>query len=246
GQLVRRLVQVRGRDRPPLVQPALADFIGHRIGHSHVPDDRACVGEQRVGSVKHPKLSLFKSHDVSGEDRARVLPAWSSDRKTAAQSPFGEWFGGDRTSVVATGVAQYREFVGFGGRRRDSVDHRGDDADRFVDPGGQPVVDQFGQLAENPAGQRAVGEQVVARDDGQRAGVGLAPGSQADDELRRRGPNGRRQVVPQRGEVGRDLWTRYVEYPAGGYGGPSLRVNAAGLAGVIAGLGDRQRYRREF
>ena len=77
-----------------------------------------------------------------------------------------------------------------------------------MDPAGQVAAAVLGELADDAAGRRATGPQVVARDDGERGRPGGAAPGQRLDQQPGQGP-GRGRV----GEVVCDLWARGVQGP---------------------------------
>ena len=80
------------------------------------------------------------------------------------------------------------------------------------------------------ASDRAVAGQVVAGDEGERAGVGAAAGRATGDQPRGRGAHGRGEIAAQGLDVGADLG--------------AVPVQAAVGAADVPGLGDRERHRR--
>ena len=109
----------------------------------------------------------------------------------------------------------------------DPVDHGRHDGHRVPEPGGQVFIDEPGQVADDPLGQRAVAGRVVAGHERERARAGPPPGRDPGDQARGSGAHDPGRVVAQRLDVGLDLG------PAG--------VEAAVGAAEVPGLGHRDR-----
>ncbi len=219
---------------PPLLQPVRGtSSSATRLGDGRVAAGRPGVGQQRVGAVEQPELAVLERLDVVGERGAGVLPARAPARERAAEHPLAERLGDDRAPGRSRPCRFGHERTSSGvGPRRDPVDHRRDDRDRLVDPGGEAGVDQLGQVAHHAADHRAVAGQVVAGHERERAGVGPPPGGEARDQpgrerCARARVGSRRRASTSARTSG---WSRSRP--------PSARAQ-------IAGLGDRDRHRAD-
>ena len=121
----------------------------------------------------------------------------------------------DRAAVIEPGGLEHGADVVRCRAGRDPVDHGRDDGHRVLQPAGQAVVDQFGQVTDYTLGQCAVAGRVVAGHQGERARVGLAPGRDPGDQPGRGRAHEPGQVVAQHRDVGLDLGAAGVEATVG-------------------------------
>src|SRR4029079_19110184 len=103
-------------------------------------------------------------------------------------------------------------------------DHGGDERDVGVDPPGQVGIDLVRELADDAMGHGAVVWNVVAGDQGQRAGTGVTSCGQPRDEPTGDGVEGIGATGAQGGDVGLH--------------GGGLEVEATFFVAAVSRLGD--------
>ena len=122
--------------------------------------------------------------------RTGFLPARPTGRESARDHPLAERLGRYGIGVdVPAGLLDQRPIL-VCGAWGDPVHHRGGEVDVVVDPAGQGLVDQGGEILDHRLGDGAVLGQVVAGQDGD-ALLHLRRGGRAD--LRPVWPAARRQ-----------------------------------------------------
>ena len=133
-------------------------------------------------AVQHPELHELERRDLRDHLGADFMPIRAAIREDIFDRPLPERLADDRRGIL--GADQLRDLgdVGIGRRRHDAVDHgRGEGAIGF-DPGGELVVGQRGEIADQASQDMAVRGKVVAAQRGEGAQARIAPRLQAGDE----------------------------------------------------------------
>ncbi len=228
GHVDRGQVEVGRSGVPPLLDPRADDGVGDGVGHGLVPAERPGIRQERVGAVEQPQLAGLEGPHVLDERRAGRLPGGATCRERPGEHPLRERLGRHRLGVVDPCLPRDLGSVVVGRPRRDAVDHRRHEGDVRVDPRGERVVDERGEVADDAGDHGAVVRHVVVGHDGDRPGTCGASSEQTGDELARgRRDDAGQRIRLQRSDVGADVI--------------SIDVEAAGGVAAVAGLGDGAR-----
>ena len=209
-----------------------AQRVRQGLGHRGVAAQLPGIGQERVGAVEEPQLPVFVRLDLVHEHRAGVFPPRASGREVPAEHPVAERLGHHGRVVAVAARGLHRGEVRFRGARRDAVHRGADKADVRVDPGGQAGVPGLRQAHYGVVGHRSVVGQVVAADDGERAGAGSPAGGEGKDEPAQRRRR-RSAAGGQQRKVRDDVGGRPVQ----------AAVGAQAVGGLGDGQGDHRRGR---
>ena len=147
--------------------------------HLAVAAEERRIREQRMAGVEQRELHVLESRHIIGELHTDILPAWASGSKVILDHPLDEVLGIDGALVVGA-IALVQPFDVLGLRSRsDAVNHRVGEGHVLLHPLIERLVLGLKEGGKRAAGGITVMLQVIAREDGDGAGIGADTTAQA-------------------------------------------------------------------